>query len=106
MDSPTEAMLTNPEVIAVNQHSQGNQARKLTSTSWLWTARATSTKGDYVALFNLSDRPLDMHYTWQELGLPAGKHGTRDLWLHKDLEDISGIQVTLAPHASALYRVE
>jgi hypothetical protein len=72
----------------------------------LWTARATSAKGNYVALFNLSDSPLDMHYTWQQLGLAAGKHGARDLWLHKNLGDDSGIKVTLAPHASALYRVE
>jgi alpha-galactosidase len=106
IDSATEAMLTNPEVIAVDQHSQGNQARRLTSTSWLWTGRATSAKGDYVALFNLSDSPVDMHYPWQQLGLPAGKHGARDLWLHKNLGDSSGIQVTLAPHASALYLVE
>jgi hypothetical protein len=105
-DSTTEALLTNREVIAVSQHSTGNQARMLTPASWLWTARATSEKGDYVALFNISDSPLDRHYTWQDLGLAAGKHGARDLWLHKNLGSVSGIQVTLAPHASALYRVE
>ncbi|MDR5728119.1 MAG: glycoside hydrolase family 27 protein, partial [Terriglobia bacterium] len=73
---------------------------------WVWTARATSAKGDYVALFNVSDAPTDLQYTWQDLGIPSGRHMVRDLWLHTKLGRTDGIKLTLAPHASALYRVE
>jgi len=52
MDSATESMLTNREVLAVDQNSTDNQARLHTATNWVWTARATSAKGDYVALFS------------------------------------------------------
>ncbi|MHB1960041.1 MAG: glycoside hydrolase family 27 protein [Acidobacteriaceae bacterium] len=106
MDSATEALLTNREVLAVDQHSTGNKALIHTQKSWVWTAQAASAKGEYVALFNVSDAPLDMNFTWQELGLPAGKHVARDLWLHKNLSSASGVKIALAPHASALYRVE
>jgi len=77
-----------------------------TPQSWVWTARATSAKGEYVALFNVSDQPLHMEYAWNSLGFSAGKHTVRDLWLHKSLGSTSGVKVTLAPHACALYRVE
>jgi hypothetical protein len=106
MDSTTQALLTNREAIAVDQHSTNNKALIHTPKSWIWTAQAASAKGEYVALFNVSDAPLDMNFTWQELGLPAGKHVARDLWMHKNLSSASGVKITLAPHASALYRVE
>jgi alpha-galactosidase len=106
MNGATEAMLTNPEVIAVNQSSTNNQARLHTPTTWVWTAIATSHKGEYVAVFNVSDAAIREHCSWQELGIPAGKHVARDLFLHKNLGVVGEIEVTLAPHASALYRIE
>ena len=106
IDGATEALLTNREVIAVDQHSTGNKGSMPTPKIWVWTAQATSAQGEYVALFNVSDAPLDMNYTWLDLGLPAGKHASHDLWLHKNLGTSSGVRVTLAPHASVLYRVE
>ncbi|MGB8480428.1 MAG: glycoside hydrolase family 27 protein [Acidobacteriaceae bacterium] len=106
MDSATEAMLTNREVLAVDQNSTDNQALLHTAKTWVWTARATSKKGEYIALFNVSDAPIDLQYTWRDLGIVSGRHVVRDLWLHKELGSTNGIKLTLAPHASALYRVE
>ncbi|MGB6302906.1 MAG: glycoside hydrolase family 27 protein [Acidobacteriaceae bacterium] len=106
MDGVTESMLTNREVVAVDQDSTGNQARLHTKTTWVWTARATSAKGEYVGLFNVSDAPIDLSYTWHDLGISSGKHQVHDLWLHRVLDQTQGIKVTLTPHASVLYRVE
>jgi hypothetical protein len=106
VDDATEAMLTNREFLAVDQNSTGNQARLHSAAMWVWTARATSAKGNYVALFNVSDAPADLHYTWRDLDIAAGSHVVRDLWLHKEFGETGGIKVKLAPHASALYRVE
>ncbi len=106
MDSATEAMLTNREVVAVDQDSTDNKARLHSPTTWVWTARATSAKGEYVALFNVSDGPINLNYTWNDLGIDYGRHVTRDLWLHKELGNSDGIRVALAPHASVLYRAE
>ena len=105
MDRETEAMLTNQEALAVDQNSTDNKARVRTRSAWVWTARATKRKGEYVALFNVSDGPIELHYAWHNLGIPSGRHAVRDLWMQKDLGDSDRIQVTLAPHASALYLV-
>lgn len=106
MDAFTTSLLTNPEVIAVDQHSTGNHAAITTQNAVVWVAKATSVKGHYVAVFNLADGPQTLRYTWTQLGLPAGRYLLRDLWAHKS-EGIKGaINVTLSAHASVLYRVE
>lgn len=106
MNPATEALLTNPEVIAVDQHSTDNHPVIHTQKNWVWTARATSASGKYVAVFNVSDGPLQLHYEWQQLGMKPGQHRVRDLWLRKNLSRSAELRVTLAPHASAIYRVE
>lgn len=106
MNSAIETMLTNREVLAVDQSSTNNQALLHTPTTWVWTARATSAKGEYVALFNVSNGPINLDYTWRDLRIDSGRHVVRDLWLCKDLGSADGIKVTLAPHASVLYRVK
>ena len=107
MDSATEAMLTNREVSRLIRTLRAIKPLLHTPTTWVWTARATSAKGEYVALFNVSDTPIDLHYTWHDLGISQqASTCVRDLWLHKELGDTDGIRVSLAPHASALYRVE
>jgi alpha-galactosidase len=106
MDSTTETLLTNREVLAVDHSSVDNQALSHTPTTWVWTARATAAKGEYVALFNVSDSPTDLRYAWHDLDITDGKHVVHDLWLHRVLGETQGIMVTLAPHASVLYRVE
>jgi hypothetical protein len=97
MDDFTAALLTNPEVIAVNQHSTENHALLTSDEAAIWSARPASGQGRYLALFNLSDQP-------QPVQAPlGGPKNIRDLWNRKDLAPSDALQVTLAPHASALY---
>jgi len=105
MDAFTESLLTNPEVIAVDQASSGNKPVIHTATTVLWTAKAASGK-DYAAVFNLDDHEQTVAYTWQQLGLPGSTRGVRDLWQKKDLGAAPGLKVTLAPHASVLFSVQ
>jgi hypothetical protein len=44
-----------------------------------------------------------MHYAWSDLGLKNSPYNLRDIWDHKDLGTKDSIDVTLAPHASAIY---
>ncbi len=98
MDDYTLSLLTNPEVIAVNQHSTGNHAA-LTKDLSVWEARPASGPGLYKGVFNLSDVSMAVN-----LDLGASKN-IRDLWARKDLAPSDKLQVTLAPHASALYLI-
>jgi len=105
MDPWTTSLLTNPEVIAVDQRSRENHAVVTTEKAAVWLARPTSEKGYYVAVFNLGDTEQTLHYDWKELGLPAASYKARDLWEHKKLGRAPSLSVKLQPHASALYRV-
>ena len=104
MDSFTESLLTNPEVIAVDQHSSSNKPVVQTDSTVVWTARGSEGKS-YVAVFNLTDSQQTASYSWKELGFSASGYKVRDLWQKQDLGSATTLKVTLAPHASALYAV-
>ena len=104
-DEFTISLITNPEVLAVNQHSTGNQPVIQTQNAAVWTARPESGNGYYVAVFNLGDSPQDLRYSWHDLHLPGSRYRLRDLWRHQDMGPDDALKVTLGPHASALYRV-
>ena len=102
-DPPTVALLTNTEVIAVNQHSTDNRPVINTPDTVVWTARTEAGTSVYVALFNLSDAAQTIHYSWKDLGLPATSYGFRDLWEHRDLGTAGAVEVTVPAHGSVLY---
>jgi len=56
LDAATLALLTNREVIAVDQHSRDNQPHFLQDDTPVWTARAEVGGGCYLAVFNTADK--------------------------------------------------
>jgi alpha-galactosidase len=106
MDPATEALYTNPEVIAVDQHSRENREHSRTGSLVVWTARPEEGTGHYVAVFNLADKTQDVTSSWKELGLADGNHAVRDLWARKDLGSATSLKTSLAAHATMLYRVQ
>jgi alpha-galactosidase len=104
-DTWTLSLLTNAEVIAVDQHSSGNHPVIRTDKTVMWLAQSGSGDGQYLAIFNISESNATLRYEWKDLGLAGKVYKIRDLWEHKDLDPASSITVTLPPHASCLYRV-
>lgn len=104
-DAWTISLLTNPEVIAVDQHSNENHPIVSTDAIVVWTARSTASNGTYLALFNLSGETRKIRYAWTDLGLPAARYQLRDLWERKDLGSIDQIEAALPSHGSALFEV-
>jgi alpha-galactosidase len=103
LDDFTSSLLSNSEVLAVNQHSTDTRALITSADRAVWTAIPVAGRGLYVALFNLSDRPGTMHYDWSALGLSGQQYNTRDLWAHQEIPALTNLNVTLQPHASAFY---
>jgi hypothetical protein len=104
-DAWTLSLLTNPEVIAVDQHSAGNHPLINTDKAAVWLAHSTSDNTQYLAVFNLTNAKADMRYAWKDLGLPGKSYQLRDLWEHKDLGSATALTVELPAHACALYRL-
>jgi alpha-galactosidase len=116
MDPVTESLLTNPEVLAVDQTTTGNHPvlqvahKGITSTDniAIWTAREGS--DPIIALFNRSDASATIDIpAWNKLGdqfaLDQPTYHVRDLWLRKDLGPKSSLSVTLPAHGAALFRL-
>ncbi len=111
LDARLLDLLTNPEVISVDQHSTGSHPLKAKSDgdTIVWESKPATGGGTFVAIFNLSDTPKTLHYNWSDLGITLEKKDRlRDIWKLKSQKinkKMTGIDVELQPHASALYRV-
>jgi hypothetical protein len=103
-DAATTALLTNDEVLTVDQHSTDGRAAVRTPDASVWTATTADGTGRYVAIFNTSERSQNLSYSWKQLGWPTGRYGLRDLWEHTESRPVDRISVRLAPHACVLYR--
>jgi alpha-galactosidase len=105
-DPRTLDLLTNPDVLAVLNHSRGNRQQRRDGDLVVWTAEATDRPARYLALFALGERPLDVHLP-PEASLPLSPDSrVVDVWARADIAVRDGLQVTLPPHGCALYRVE
>ena len=110
LDPFTLSLLTNDEVIAVNQHSSGNKQLFNRDGFIAWIADAPGMKDKYVALFNTHDastnKPTDrVVVKLSELGF-SGECRVRDLWAQRELGSLSGdLSAELSAHGAALYRV-
>lgn len=105
-DAWTTSLLTNAEVIAVDQHSKDNRPAITTESLVVWTARPESGRDSYVAIFNISDSPRPVRYTFTEIGIGAGVHRVRDLWEHQYIGPASEVNLSSLPaHACVLYRL-
>lgn len=100
------SLLTNREFLDVDQRSRDPHVAIDSSSEAVWTTKPADGKGLYLTIYNRSEEPRSIQLTWARLGLPDGTYRLRDLWEHKDLGSTKLLSVTLAPHASLLYRVQ
>ncbi|MCW2945287.1 MAG: hypothetical protein JWR24_2004 [Actinoallomurus sp.] len=107
MSSATRSMLTNRDVIAVDQDPLGAQGRPVASSDGHWVLSKPLANGDRaVTLFNETGAPATISTTAAQVGLPwAVDYQVRDLWAHDVTESAGTITVTLPAHASAIYRL-
>jgi hypothetical protein len=103
-DQWTTSLLTNPEVIGVDQRPSESPKVITTDASVVWTALTDARSQQIVAVFNLRNVEQKIHYEWKDLGFEASKYALRNLWEHTEMEDVGSLQVTLPPHGCVLYR--
>ena len=102
-DDWTLSLLTNPEVLEVDQHSSDSHEAIATAEVVVWTARAAEDRKFYVAVFNRGETEQHIRYEWSKLGLSGEKYVLRDLWERKELGQSPSLDVRLKPHSSLLY---
>ncbi len=104
MDEETRAILTHPELIAVDQDPDGIQGVQLPTSgdiTQVWARPLRQHGARAVVLFNAGPSAREVAVTWADLGL-QGPAQVRDLWAREDLGGFeTGYARTLASHASA-----
>ena len=108
MTADTRDILTNREIIAIDQDSLGSQGRKIRDDGDLevWAKRLSG--GAYaVILFNRGAAEQSMAVSWQEIGLPHDAEPiVRDLWKKADLGRIRSTFAARVPsHEVVMIRV-
>lgn len=106
MDAFTKDLLTNHEVLEVNQDPLGEQGSRRAKNGktevWsrpLWDGTVA------VGLFNRGEDEKEVIAKWQDLGI-SGKQPVRDLWRHKDLGGFAGSFSAKVPaHGAMLLNV-
>jgi len=88
MSATTKAIMTNPDVIAVNQDPLGKRATVVATPATnqeIWSKSLSGTNARAVALFNRTEASVSMTVQWTQIGIPAGAATVRDLWNQQDL---------------------
>ena len=106
MDKFTLNLLTNDEVLAVNQDELGKEARCVIKEGDLRVyAKDLADGSKAVGLFNLGEAESTVTVPWSELKL-SGKRTVRDLWRQKDLGKFdSEFRLPVAPHGAELIKI-
>ena len=105
LDAATLALLTNREVLAVNQRSTGNQPHFVEDGMRVWTARPEEGEGRYLALFNLRGEAREVGVDLRWFDLPREVR-VRDLWSGADLGAMKGrVTQSIGAHGAGLYRL-
>ena len=112
MSAATTAILTAPEVIAVDQDPAGAQGLRVASTAGaggnleVWSkplGADFTTKA--VALFNRSTNAATIAVNWSDIGL-SGLAAVRDLWARTDLGTFTNSFATNVPaHGAVLVKI-
>jgi alpha-galactosidase len=109
LDDFTRSLITNKDVLRINQRTSSThpvitlppELRKV--RVWIASEEAHSDPSRYVGLFNLDDQPVHIHIRLDDLS--SELHGTRlrDLWTGSEPPANGEVDITLPPHACALY---
>ena len=87
MTPETRDLLTNREVIAIDQDPLGAGGRPIIDRGYglqVWL-KPLANGAKAVAMLNLRSDSVDAAVRWQEIGIPNGPARVRDLWRHEDL---------------------
>ncbi len=104
-DAATTALLTNEEVLEVNQHSRGGRQVMQRENLRAWVADGENSGESFVAVFNLGEAAENVALSWSALGIRAQPTKLRDLWSRNWLAASEAIQVRIPAHGSVLYKV-
>jgi hypothetical protein len=107
LDALTTALVTNAEVIRVNQHTVENQQVGPDGDEVVWTAKSSTGSSGvrYLALFNLGEKTAKVESTFVKYGL-GEKYKVRDLWVKENEGTQTGVSEEIPAHGALLLELK
>ncbi len=112
LDPFTRSLITNKSVLQMNQRIVATHPVITLPPEWrkvrVWVASepASADTPRYLALFNLDDQPIHIHSKPGDLSPELLGAKLRNLWNGTDIDTQDEVDITLAPHATVLYRAQ
>ena len=105
-DTPEEtlSMLTNREMLRINQQSTDNHEVSREDSLIVWEARGENGE-KHLALFNVGDTALSVSYPFKRIAID-GAVTVLDVWSGQKVENLTEYQGILPPHGSLLLTLE
>jgi len=106
-DAFTLSLITNDEVLAVDQNSYNNREVYNHNGIIVWTANIPNSNNVYVAVCNTTDKvPSAIEIPWDRIGLINSSYKVRDLWTKSDLGKFdNSISLSINKHGARLLRI-
>ncbi|HEY4980286.1 MAG TPA: glycoside hydrolase family 27 protein, partial [Candidatus Acidoferrum sp.] len=102
----TVSLLTNPEVLAVDQTATHSRPVISNEKIIVWLAESGTKDSYYLAVFNRGGSSEKISYAWKDLGLTGDEYVQRDLWEREDRGIAKQLTGTLESHGSILYKLQ
>ena len=106
-DDFTLALITNEEVLGVNQNSYNNHEAFNKDGIIVWSAHIPNSDDIYIGVFNTTDDDNSgISILWNDIGLTSKNYNVRDLWNKSDLGNSSNsISLSINKHGVKLLRL-
>lgn len=106
LDEATLALLTNKDVVAIDQQGHGQRQVSREGELVVWSSEAGANRR-YLALFNIGDSAMEVDRPYATLGVPKQQFHAREVWSGKVLDTSPGatarrVAVRIPPHGCAL----
>jgi alpha-galactosidase len=107
MSEDTLAILTNRDVIAINQDPLGAQGRPISESTELevWTKRLAGGDSHAIILFNRTEEEADISVAWADVGFDGDTAEVYDVWAGEDLGMVTDeFTATVPSHGVVMLR--
>jgi hypothetical protein len=109
MSETIKNILTNREVIAVDQDPLGLQGMKVSEPTpglQVWSKVLKTPGQRAVVLLNRNSSPASITVNWRDLGLATGPAQVRDLWAHANLgSHANSYTASVQPHGVVMLKI-
>lgn len=105
-DDFTLSLISNKEVLEVNQNSYNNHEVYNENGIIVWMADIPDSDDKYIGVFNINDSNKNVILEWEKLGLTDKNYSVRNLWKKKDIGSFeNSISFEIKEHSAELIRV-